>query len=98
MMYLPGAGFEVSRTYRYHGSDKAECKLLATKEWKPGDQIKLCTGVIAELNSEEERALKNRDFSVMYSSKKKCMCLFLGPARFVNHDCESNTKVCNIIC
>ena len=82
MMYLPGAGFEVSRTYRYHGSGKAESKLVATQDWKKGDQIKLCTGVIADLNSEEERALKNRDFSVMYSTKKKKVKMKVKEAKF----------------
>ncbi len=93
MIYLPNAGFEINRTYRYSCSEKAEAKLVATQDWNPGDQIKACTGVIAELTREDELALKNRDFSVMYSTKKKCMCLFLGPARFVNHDCQANTKV-----
>ena len=93
MIYLPNAGFEINRTLRYSCSGKAEAKLVATQDWNPGDQIKACTGVIAELTREDELALKNRDFSVMYSTKKKCMYLLLGPARFVNHDCEPNTKV-----
>jgi hypothetical protein len=78
---------------RYSCTGKAEAKIVATQDWNPGDQIRACTGVIAELTREDELALKNRDFSVMYSTKKKCMCLFLGPARFVNHDCNANTKV-----
>lgn len=93
MVYFPNAGFEVNRTFRYSCTGKAEAKLVATQDWNPGDQIRACTGVIAELTREDEMALKNRDFSVMYSTKKKCMCLFLGPARFVNHDCHANTKV-----
>jgi hypothetical protein len=93
-MYLPAAGFEVTRTPRYKMfSDKAEARLLASRKFEVGDEIKACTGVIAQLNKEEEESLKNRDFSVMYSTKKKSMCLFLGPARFVNHDCRPNCKV-----
>lgn len=66
---------------------------MATREFKAGDEIRHCTGVIAELNEDDEEYLVNRDFSVMFSTKKDCMCLFLGPARFVNHDCDPNCKV-----
>jgi len=89
-MYHPAAGYEVARTYRYKITGKAEACLIATKHWKEGDQISNCTGVIAELTHNDEEFLKDRDFSVMFSSRGNCMCLFLGPARFVNHDCRSN--------
>lgn len=94
MMYMPNAGFEIARTMRYGISDKVEARIVATQSFQAGDEIRCCSGIIAELTKDEEDSLKNRDFSVMYSVKKKCMCLFLGPARFVNHDCKPNTNVC----
>ncbi|KAG0782516.1 hypothetical protein G6F57_011239 [Rhizopus arrhizus] len=92
-MYMPNAGYEVADTKRY-SERKLEACLIATKNWHVGDEIKLLTGVIATLDPKDDAELKkgNRDFSVMWSSRKKCTCLFLGPARFANHDCNSNCR------
>ncbi|ORZ01801.1 hypothetical protein BCR43DRAFT_487530 [Syncephalastrum racemosum] len=94
-MYLPNAGYEVGDTSRYRGEGaQVEACLIATKKWSRGDEIRLCTGTIACLEPEDDAQLekKNRDFSIMWSTRKGCSCLFLGPARFVNHDCDSNCK------
>ncbi|KAI8075269.1 hypothetical protein BC940DRAFT_230485 [Gongronella butleri] len=89
--YLPSAGFEISDTTRYMG---VQACIIATKPWKAGDQIKCCTGAIACLGPDDYDNLKssNCDFSIMYSDRKQSNCLFLGPARFMNHDCGSNTR------
>ncbi|KAF3916093.1 hypothetical protein ABW20_dc0105782 [Dactylellina cionopaga] len=34
----------------------------------------------------------NRDFSIIHSSRKAGAQIFLGPARFVNHDCSPNCR------
>ncbi|KAG2171776.1 hypothetical protein INT43_008156 [Umbelopsis isabellina] len=86
-MYLPNAGYEISETKRYSTLKRAEACVLATKDWYVGDELRLCTGAIACLNAKEDAELKQgqRDFSVMYSTRKGCSCLFLGPARFFNN-------------
>ncbi|KAL0087429.1 hypothetical protein J3Q64DRAFT_1638604, partial [Phycomyces blakesleeanus] len=91
---LPNAGFEIGETRRYSNGRHAEACILATKDWHVGDEMRLCTGMIACLDPSADAELKqdDRDFSVMWSSRKGCSCLFLGPARFVNHDCNSNSK------
>lgn len=93
-MFTHQAGFEVARTDRY-SSGKEEVCVRATKQWHTGDEIRLCSGYVARLSPEEEAHLTDvsqRDFSVMFSTRKESNCLFLGPARFVNHDCNSNCK------
>ena len=39
---------------------------------------------------EEDFYEAGHDFSILHSSRLDSMCLFLGPARFVNHDCSPN--------
>ncbi|KAI8342317.1 hypothetical protein BC941DRAFT_412431 [Chlamydoabsidia padenii] len=91
LMYIPNAGFEISDTDRYTG---IEACVISTRTWEIADEIKNCTGMIACLTPEDDAELKrsNRDFSIMYSQRRDSNCLFLGPARFMNHDCGANCR------
>ncbi|KAM0791426.1 hypothetical protein ACM66B_005885 [Microbotryomycetes sp. NB124-2] len=70
-----------------------EVGVFATRSYKKGEVIKLRGGV-ADLSEEEDDKMREdggrSDFSVLWSDRKKCFCLLLGPARFVNHDCRNN--------
>ncbi|KAK4054419.1 histone lysine methyltransferase Set9 [Microbotryomycetes sp. JL201] len=70
-----------------------EVGVFATRSYKKGETIQLRGGV-ADLSEEEDDKMREdggrSDFSVLWSDRKKCFCLLLGPARFVNHDCRNN--------
>ncbi|OLL23271.1 Histone-lysine N-methyltransferase set9 [Neolecta irregularis DAH-3] len=93
-LYLPASGFEIGTTDRYIWSSKVEACIVATREYKAGDEILHLSGTALSMTPEEEERFQQdeRDFSIIYSSRLDAMCLFLGPARLINHDCESNCR------
>ncbi|BGP48598.1 histone lysine methyltransferase Set9 [Rhodotorula kratochvilovae] len=72
-----------------------EVGVFATRAFKKGEVVNL-RGGIADLTEEEDDELRGEggrsDFSVLWSQRKECFCLLLGPARFVNHDCRNNVE------
>ncbi|TCD68072.1 Histone-lysine N-methyltransferase set9 [Steccherinum ochraceum] len=105
-LYLPTGSIEIAHTSRYsHRTGKSELCILATRPLVPGQVLSELKGSMADLTEEEDKELKRtderhadgvairRDFSVIHSKQLKKNHLFLGPARFVNHDCDHNVEL-----
>lgn len=89
------AGFTIDICSRYAAEQNMGGKLVATRFWQRGDKIERLCGVISELNDEEEEQILRpglNDFSVMYSMRKKCAQLWLGPGAYINHDCRPSCR------
>lgn len=93
-MYQTDCPWEVSTTNRYTITTY-EAAVTARRRIKQGDIIKYLTGTLVPLTTEEsaDLDLTNRNFSIVVSSRKKNSSIFLGPARFANHDCDANGRL-----
>ncbi|RKF82638.1 putative histone-lysine n-methyltransferase set9 protein [Golovinomyces cichoracearum] len=93
-IYLPDCPWEVSTTNRYTVVTH-EAAVTARAFIKSKQKIKYLSGIQVIMTKEElETTQRNRrDFSIVFSSRKKASSLFLGPARFANHDCEANARL-----
>ncbi|KAI0166533.1 hypothetical protein GGR57DRAFT_28894 [Xylariaceae sp. FL1272] len=93
-MYLPDCPFEVSSTNRYTIYSH-EAAITARKYIKKGQSIKYLSGIQVMITAKEDKELAKRkkDFSIVVSARNKCAALFMGPARFANHDCNANARL-----
>ncbi|KAF3480454.1 histone-lysine N-methyltransferase set9 [Arthroderma uncinatum] len=93
-IYLPDCPFEVTTTNRYTILTH-EAAVSARKFISSGHPVKYLSGTLVSITKEEETDLDltKRDFSIVMSTRKKTASLFLGPARFANHDCNANAKL-----
>ncbi|KAK7749325.1 histone lysine methyltransferase Set9 [Diatrype stigma] len=93
-IYLPDCPFEVSSTNRYTIVSH-EARITARKFIKKGQPVKYLSGIQVLISPKEEDALsaRKKDFSIVVSSRNKCASLFMGPARFANHDCGANARL-----
>ena len=93
-IYSTDCPFEVSTTNRYTITTY-EAAVTARRRIKQGETIKYLTGTLVPLTAEEsaDLDLTQRNFSIVVSSRKKNSSIFLGPARFANHDCHANGRL-----
>ncbi|TWU75762.1 Histone-lysine N-methyltransferase set9 [Metarhizium rileyi] len=93
-IYLPDCPWEVSSTNRYTIVSH-EASITARRYIKRNESIKYLSGIQVVITPEEEKeiAARKKDFSVVVSSRSKSTSLFMGPARFANHDCDANAKL-----
>ncbi|KAI8164252.1 Histone-lysine N-methyltransferase set9 [Colletotrichum sp. SAR 10_70] len=93
-VYLPDCPFEVNSTNRYTIVSH-EAAITARRFIRRNENIKYLAGTQVNVSPEEEREMtaRKKDFSIIISSRSKCASLFMGPARFANHDCGANAKL-----
>ncbi|KAI1443419.1 hypothetical protein F5Y02DRAFT_420108 [Annulohypoxylon stygium] len=93
-IYLPDCPYEVSSTNRYTIVTH-EAAVTARKYIRRSQPIKYLSGIQVLITEMEEKELSKRkkDFSIVVSARNKCASLFMGPARFANHDCGANARL-----
>ncbi|KAK0627098.1 hypothetical protein B0T14DRAFT_578988 [Immersiella caudata] len=87
-MYPSDCPFEINSTDRFGSNDAS---VTARQHIKRGAPIRYLTALRVVMSPEEELSMveSGRDFSTLISDNPH---LLAGPARFINHDCDSNAE------
>ncbi|RDA88951.1 hypothetical protein CP532_0620, partial [Ophiocordyceps camponoti-leonardi (nom. inval.)] len=93
-IYLPDCPWEVGSTNRYTIFSHEAC-VTARRPIARNEAIRYLAGVQVNITPDEEKemAVRKKDFSIVVSSRSKSASLFMGPARFANHDCMANARL-----
>ncbi|KAH7076336.1 hypothetical protein BKA63DRAFT_372990, partial [Paraphoma chrysanthemicola] len=93
-IYRRDCPFEIVATHRYNDTH-INASVIARCDIKAGEEVKYLIGFSVAIDEDQENllALTDSDFSLIVSSRRKTCSLFLGPARFANHDCDANAKL-----
>ncbi|KAL5605973.1 hypothetical protein BROUX41_006226 [Berkeleyomyces rouxiae] len=93
-LYCVDCPWEVNSTNRYTIISH-EAAITARRFIRRNETIKYLSGIQVVMTPDEEReiSVRKKDFSVVVSARSKCASLFMGPARFANHDCAANAKL-----
>lgn len=93
VVFLPECAFEISRTNRFDGATY-QANVTARKLILSGQEIEFLCGICVKLTAQQEDDLaqRQRDFSIVRTTRTKQICCMLGPVRFSNHDCKANAK------
>ena len=93
-VYNPKCPFKISESKQISSIDR-EAAVFATSDFKKRESIRFLNGVCVPLTKEEELQLEitGKDFSILQSYPNQPAAMFLGPARFVNHDCKPNSEI-----
>ncbi|CBY37593.1 unnamed protein product [Oikopleura dioica] len=94
-MWDPNSGYTIRECDRYSKEHRGGA-LYATIDYKRGEDIRELEGCIARMSPEQHEQIVvegQNDYSIQYSTSKRCSQLWLGPAAFLNHDCCPNSEI-----
>ncbi|XP_029340894.1 histone-lysine N-methyltransferase KMT5C-like [Acyrthosiphon pisum] len=88
----PSSRFTIERCAMFEEDGGVGAKVMAAKDLKSGTVIQELCGRLVTVRESFLKPGRN-DFSVVYSNFRKKSQLWLGPAAYANHDCESNCDI-----
>ena len=90
-IFLIGSNFQLNVDFRLTQlTNQPQLKLISLSAFKPNDLIQNCSGTLITISKADFEDLNDarNDWSIL-NSYSKGLKLFLGPIRFVNHDCSN---------
>ncbi|KAJ5335751.1 uncharacterized protein N7506_005687 [Penicillium brevicompactum] len=93
-IYNPKCSFQIAMS-EHLPSTHPEAAVFATRAFTAGESIQFLSGICVPLTTEDQLQLEKagKDFSILQSPCSQDLAMFLGPARFVNHDCHANCEI-----